>query len=183
MSNAAREFGEKQRDGSAQSGAVQIINVITQARPSTVALALFATKSLIISSSFATVGGLAGIMIFSQAFGPVLPFLIGSWAGFTIGVLQRYRIDGDEAVDAAVKYPALIELHVDELMVNARKGQRFEEWRKDLSSNHFKRGLAILGLYGASDAIDRVRQQRESALVSKYASTENEQAAEELRLQ
>ena len=169
MSNAAREFGDKQRDGSAQAGGLQLVSVITQARPSTLALALFATKSLVISASFATVGGLAGVIIFAPTFGPVLPFLIGSWTGFTIGVVQRYRIDGDEAIDASKKYPALMQLHVDQLLVNARKGQPFDEWRTSLETNHFKRGLAILGLYGASDAIDKIRQQREAALVDAYA--------------
>lgn len=175
MSTSAREFGEKQRDGSAQSGALQMVSVVTQSRPSTISLALFATKSLIVSTSFATVGGLAGILLFAPTFGPVLPFLIGSWAGFSIGIVQRYRVDGDDAIEAAKKYPALMELHMDQLTVNARKGQRFDEWRQDLSTNHYKRSLAILGLYGASEAIDKVRQQREAALIESYVRTSSEE--------
>ena len=188
MSNASREFGDKQRDGSAQSGAMQMISVVTQARPSTVALALFATKSLVISASLATVGGLAGVALFAPMFGPVLPFLIGSWTGFTLGVAQRYIVDGDEAIAAANTYPALMELHVDQLMVDARRGQNFDEWRAGLRKDHYKRGLAILGLYGASEAIDKVRQQREAALIDAYASSidsgriETRKTSEEVQL-
>ena len=56
-------------------------------------------------------------------------------------------------------------------MVDARKGQPFETWRNDIHQSHFKTGLTILGLYGASEAIDKIRIQREAALIDAYATS------------
>jgi hypothetical protein len=170
MTSNAREFVEKQKDGSAQSSALQIIGVVTQARPSTAALAMFATKTLVISASLATVGGLAGLALFAPMYGPVMPFLVGSWIGFTSSLIQRYRYDGDEAIATAEKYPELMQLHIDQLMVNARRGQPFDAWAADLRRSHYKRGLAIVAMYGASEAVDRVRARREEGLIEKYYS-------------
>lgn len=161
----ARDMGSSAP--SAQSASLSLLEHIAHARPSTSGLALYMAKTTVLSASLATVGGVATMVVCAPLLGPVVPFLVGSWAGFTAGVLQRWVFDSQEAVDAIERYPQLMEHHVRHVKIDALEGLTWDEWRAALPGSTYKQGLAVMALYGAAESLAAVRKQQEEDIVAR----------------
>jgi hypothetical protein len=171
----ARDMGNGATN--AQSASLSLLEHIAHARPSTSGLALFMAKTTILSASLATVGGVTATVVCAPLLGPVVPFLVGSWVGFTAGVAQRWVFDSQEACDAIQRYPQLMEHHVRHVKSDALEGLTWDEWRADLPANRYKQSLAILALYGAAESLTAVRKQQEEDIVARIRAANSAKLA------
>lgn len=165
-------------DGQAQVGAANLLSMIGQAKGVTGGWSGFALKSILVSTSAATVWGLASWMLFHGPLGPALSFLGGSGFGFVGGLVSRWRTDTAEALHLVDMFPRLMEHHVRVGECGRElEGRDFGEWARNLRSSPRKQGVLIAAMYSAAPALDRIRQEKEEALVAAYAAREAEAVA------
>ena len=159
-----------------------LMDIIAYARPSTGGLAMFMTKTILTSTTMATVGGIAATMMFAPLVGPVVPFLVGSTVGFLGGIAQRWVFDIQECRQVMREFPSLMDFHLKQLpqpvWIRNVSTANFDEWKRDFDVNVNKRGMAILALYGASTSISVIRRRQEDALVEKVCAGEEQTTTE-----
>lgn len=104
--------------------------------------------------------------------GPLLPFLAGSWAGYTVGCVGVWRRARAEALSTAERYPKLLE-HVlrEEFAVDAARDVPLEDWIAQTSG---RMTYAILAAQACQAAVQELNDARAARLVEGYAEAEAE---------
>lgn len=165
-------YSEKRTD--AQTSSLNLLDVIAYSRSTTGGLATFMAKTLFISTSLATAGGITGVMLFAPFLGPVIPFLSCSLAGFGAGIAQRWMFDRQEAIDALREYPELMEFHLRQLPSTAsstagtlHKGVSFSDWMRDIDVHRGKQCMAVIALYSSANSIQEYKKLEEKAILER----------------
>jgi len=165
-----------ENEGSAQSSASTLINLINQSKSSTAGFAGFQIKTIVVSSVSAVIFGQASAMLITSLVGPGISFLAGAGFGFIGGIVHRWRTDVREAKDAFREHPDLMEYHLRQTCPECLKKQSFDEWIQTLGSSPARQGHAIGALYSASIALGRIREMQEESIIeaegSRYSSAE-----------
>lgn len=156
-----------ENEGSAQTSASTLLNLINQSKSATNAMAGFQVKSLVVSSVSAVVFGSSFSMLFASILGPGLPFLAGAGFGFVGGCVHRWRTDVKEAKDAFYEFPELMEHHLRLTDPPGLPGKTFAEWKMGIATDAVKQGYAVAALYSAAPAIQRIKEMKEEALIEK----------------
>lgn len=158
----------EQQNGQNQQSSLNLLDIIAHTRPTTSGLAVMMTKTLLISSSLATVGGIAATTIFAPLIGPVIPFLIGSGVGFIGGLVQRWSFDTEEAIAVTEQYPKLINFHLRHFKVGLlRDHESFADWKRDIKTNSVKQAHAVLAMYSAAESLTALRKHQEEEIVQR----------------
>lgn len=155
-----------ENEGTAQTSANTLINLINQSKTATAGLAGFQVKTVVVSSVSAVLFGQTSSMLFSPIVGPGLSFLLGSGFGFIGGLVHRWRTDVREAQDAVEEFPKLMEHHLRLAVPENLRKIPFEEWRRMLHNDPVTQGYGIAALYSAAPAIQRIREMREEEIVA-----------------
>eukprot|EP00197_Chlamydomonas_leiostraca_P006113 CAMPEP_0202882474 /NCGR_PEP_ID=MMETSP1391-20130828/38051_1 /ASSEMBLY_ACC=CAM_ASM_000867 /TAXON_ID=1034604 /ORGANISM="Chlamydomonas leiostraca, Strain SAG 11-49" /LENGTH=141 /DNA_ID=CAMNT_0049565337 /DNA_START=40 /DNA_END=465 /DNA_ORIENTATION=+ len=130
----------------------------------------FALKTMTVSFGAATVVGLTAQMAFAAVAGPVVPFLVASTMGFAGGMYHRWHFDSREALQALQEFPEVMGHHVYLLGPASFKDINIEEWKADAHKSMWKKSMLVVAMYGASDVLARIRQEREEQLFRQYTS-------------
>mmetsp|Transcript_7762 Transcript_7762/g.12179 ORF Transcript_7762/g.12179 Transcript_7762/m.12179 type:complete len:161 (-) Transcript_7762:32-514(-) len=85
------------------NGLIRLSGVNIPARAKFVSETLFGA-----SLSSITLGLVCGQLGASSSIGPLVPFLFGSWAGYSLGLLNQWRNSKRKALMYADQYPALL---------------------------------------------------------------------------
>ena len=147
-----------ENEGSAQTSASTLMNLINQSKTATFGIAAFQVKTMVVSSVSAVIFGQAASMLVSPLVGPGLSFLGGAGFGFVGGLVHRWRTDTAEAAEAFAEFPELMEHHLRLSDPSALKSIGYDAWRRSLAGSPVKQGVAIAVLYAAAPAIIRVRE-------------------------
>jgi hypothetical protein len=156
-----------ENEGSAQTSASTLMNLINSSKSSTQGMAGFQIKSTVVSSVSAVLFGQTTSMLAAPILGTGLSFLLGAGFGFVGGLVHRWRTDVGEAKEAIECYPELMEHHLRTTEPQLMKKITFDEWKVGVcQGNIVNQGHAIAALYSASPAIQRIREMKEESIIS-----------------
>lgn len=159
-----------ENEGSAQTSANTLINLINSSKNQTAGLAGFQIKTIVVCSVSAVIFGEASFMLATPLLGPGLSFIAGAGFGFMGGLIHRWKTDMREAREACCEYPGLMEHHLKQVDPASLKRMTFAEWKQGLSCDFVSQGFAIAALYAASPAIQRIRELREEEIIVAAAA-------------
>lgn len=154
-----------ENEGTAQTSASTMLQLINQSKSATAGLAGFQVKALVVSSIAATIFGEFSFMCFSPIFGPGLSFIVGAGVGFVGGLVHRWRTDVREAKQAFCEFPALMGYHL-RMTDPCLRNVQLTEWRRRMETDHVQQGFAIAALYTAAPSIARIKEMQEEELVN-----------------
>ena len=165
-----------ENEGTAQTSANTLINLINSSKSQTAGLSGFQIKTVVVCTVSAVIFGEASAMITTPLLGPGLSFIAGAGFGFIGGLVHRWRTDVHEAKEACNEYPELMTHHLQQADPAALKKMTFEQWKQGLSCDAIRQGFASAALYSASPAIQRIRELREEEIIAataaKFTNTE-----------
>lgn len=159
-----------ENEGTAQTSANTLIQLINSSKSATAGLSGFHIKTIMVSTVSAILFGETFSMLFTSVVGPGMSFLAGAGFGFMGGLVHRWRTDCRESKDAFAEFPELMEHHLRQADPAGLRIIPFEEWKKELPWNVVRQGYAVAALYSASPAIQRIREMREEELIAAMAA-------------
>lgn len=130
-------------------------------------LGYFISTTTYTSLTYGLAAGQVGAM---TRLGPLLPFLAGSWTGYTIGCVAVWRSARAEALTTAERYPKLLE-HVlrEEFAIDAARDVPLEDWIAQTSG---RMTYAILAAQACQAAVQELKDAETVRLLEGYAEAE-----------
>lgn len=128
-----------------------------------------------------TVGLVCGqVGALSMAAGPLVPFLVGSWAGFSMGLVSYWRGSVKWSDTVAKTYPSLM-IHalktqksypLEETPANVNDGESLEQWMKDGGLGRLS--VCVLAAQECRHAVETIVQNQCNHLVENYQQMDTE---------
>lgn len=124
------------------------------------------------SLTFGLVCGQVGGVVLFDSVGPLIPFLIGSWTGYSFGLWNQWRTASRTTLHYAERYPMLL-----------RHALR-EEWATEVDDDNLPRWiaggglsrqtLAILAATSCRSAVEDLIERERQKLVEAHCEREEE---------
>lgn len=128
-----------------------------------------------------TVGLVCGQVGALSVAGPLVPFLVGSWAGFSVGLTGYWRQSVKWSDTVAKTYPSLM-IHalktqkpypLQEPPVNMNDGESLEQWMKEGGLGRLS--VCVLAAQTCRQAVDEIEQNERQRLMEAYQQIDTEE--------
>ena len=121
------------------------------------------------SVAFGLVCGHVGSALAMESVGPVVPYLVGSWVGYTFGLVGQWTMSKRLALSYANKYPSLLAycLHQEwDLVVPAKSEPHMAEWIQQGGMGRMT--MSILAAQSCRNDVEEIKQRNRQRVVNKY---------------
>eukprot|EP00977_Amphora_coffeiformis_P028357 scaffold34937_cov165-Amphora_coffeaeformis.AAC.4 len=173
MSSSGGNVDDSHFDG--LSSLVRLTGVSVPARARFVGESLLG--STITSLSVGLLSGSVGATFFAASVGPLVPFLIGSGAGYTFGLIYQWRMAKRRALVFCQDYPRLMahtlrwEWDVRDIPQNAN-GNELTAWV--LRGGLPRLTNLILASHSCASAVEEIKERNRQRIVESYIEGEEE---------
>eukprot|EP00287_Rhodomonas_sp_CCMP768_P009327 CAMPEP_0196732796 /NCGR_PEP_ID=MMETSP1091-20130531/12088_1 /TAXON_ID=302021 /ORGANISM="Rhodomonas sp., Strain CCMP768" /LENGTH=162 /DNA_ID=CAMNT_0042076107 /DNA_START=25 /DNA_END=513 /DNA_ORIENTATION=- len=133
-------------------------------------LAQFFGTSTLNSFLFGSIGGLLGQTVLGT--GPTLPFLAGSWVGFSVSCVYVWKRDTDNAVVLCRRYPRLVRHYLASEFPLEFDDDSAVPTKEALLASLRLRSRVISATYALQPLTAEITQKRMESIKDQYASEE-----------